>query len=195
MSCDICDSFHLIPISLSCQVFTTDTLTRPHMVVGNGQHLTCAALVIAAALGTIQFHAEVEDVAIPPPLSSPEHLQIVPVSADGRCFFSSLYVFLACSAQERREWWQTIRNDTGFPIDSSRLETEEREFLQRSKQRSQVLASLIVFQVVPCHFTWSHILPTKFQTYVICAECSKSCAHQPGQSSSKLVFGFDDQDR
>ena len=48
----------------SCEVFDTSLLTRPHFAAGNGQHLACAALSLAAALGCVELLEETIPVTI-----------------------------------------------------------------------------------------------------------------------------------
>jgi len=94
------------------------------MAVGNGQHLACASLVLAAALGTIKLLPG--DTSSGVPKFCPAQLKVLPVAADGRCFFTSLFLALACSSKQRFEWSQIVRNDSGFPIDNARMEFEDR---------------------------------------------------------------------
>lgn len=47
----------------------------------------------------------------------------IEVSADGRCFWASLYLHFAGEG-ERREWAAVVRNKCGFPHCSKRLQEE-----------------------------------------------------------------------
>ncbi len=108
---------------VSRQVFDLSLLTNPHMAVGNGQHLVCASLALLAALVSIELFAEPSPLACIMPTADND-VEINP-SADGRCFFSCLYLHSA-STDEKKIWANTERNAQGFPIESSRQKTEAR---------------------------------------------------------------------
>lgn len=59
----------VIHISLETQVFKVSQLTNPHPLLGNGQHVGVSALVLAAALMSVELF---EDVDLPKSLSSAE---------------------------------------------------------------------------------------------------------------------------
>lgn len=99
-----------------------EELTNPHRAVGNGQHLALAGVVLAAALGCIHLY---DETPVPAPLRAPQELTAIPVAADGRCFWSSLFLHQA-PFEVKSEWLAIARNPSGFPIDSSRLQWEAR---------------------------------------------------------------------
>ena len=104
-------------------MFNTELLTSPHMAVGNGQHLVVAALTSLAALCCISSHPIAQSMQAMP--STPAGRKIIEVPADGRCFFSCVYLQLEASEAEREEWYSTQRNATGFALDSKSLERED----------------------------------------------------------------------
>lgn len=135
------------------QEFDASTLTRPHFAVGNGQHLAVTAMVLAAGLGCIELYPTQNMETPVPPLStqpnadakvdppvdnegdaqvdaqqtetSQKERKILKVAADGRCFWSCIFLHMS-SEHKRCEWSQVVRNKTGFPIDSHRLQKEDR---------------------------------------------------------------------
>ncbi|CAK9085464.1 unnamed protein product, partial [Durusdinium trenchii] len=54
-SCVYTDAIHVLPAHLR-EVFDPSILSRPHVAVGNGQHMACAGVAIAVALACIQLH-------------------------------------------------------------------------------------------------------------------------------------------
>ena len=82
-----------------------------------------ASLALLSALISIEFFAEPSplDCIMPTPASDVE----INPSADGRCFFSCLYLHSA-STDEKQLWANAERNAQGFPIASSRQKTEAR---------------------------------------------------------------------
>lgn len=83
-------------------------------------------MALAAALGSIQLGEEIGQVPtqLPEPEKDPVFVQI-PIRADGRCFFTCLYLAVQCSWEQRLEWLDIARNLTGFPLDSTRSELED----------------------------------------------------------------------
>lgn len=121
------------------EVFDPSILSRPHVAVGNGQHMACAGVAIAVALACIQLHdmgpvpvpepigPRVDPPPAPEPVGPPVHPppeNVLPVAANGRCFFSSMFLSQA-SEYIRHQWSQIPRNETGFALDPQRLEWED----------------------------------------------------------------------
>lgn len=107
-------------ICLLPKVFDPDHLTNPHLAAGNGQHLPCAAMVTLAALTSIHlFTEESPDDGLPPQ----RDLEIN-VPADGRCFFTCLFLHHS-SELERVAWFKTERNASGFAKDVLRQKQED----------------------------------------------------------------------
>lgn len=57
--------------------------------------------------------------------TSQKETKLLKVSADGGCFWSCIFLHMS-SEYTRFEWSQVIRNKTGFPIDSKRMQKEDR---------------------------------------------------------------------
>lgn len=112
------------------KVFDASLLTRPHTVVGNGQHLVCAALVLVAALASIEL-ADDSVHSLPKLIQAGTH---VPVAADGRCLFASLYLHRATD-KVKQAWLTEQRNHTGFALSSKRLELEDRNWFSSAVGR------------------------------------------------------------
>jgi hypothetical protein len=104
------------------EVVDFSELTNPHRAVGNGQHLVCSALALAAMLGSVQFHHEKADL-IPKQVAATWKIEI-PVPADGRCFYHCLFLHFH-GAWHKKEWLQTVRNQVGLPIGTKRAELED----------------------------------------------------------------------
>lgn len=99
-------------------------LSNPHLAVGNGQHLVNAALAVLAALCCIEFFPELD---LKPCLQ--HNIEINP-QADGRCFWSCIYIHHA-SLQEKREWAYAERNNQGFPLAKERQKMEDIHWAQK----------------------------------------------------------------
>lgn len=138
IGCEIMSTYIYIPMVLKSMVFpfltTTGSkvfdlsgLSSPHKAVGNGQHLVCAAVSLAAALGCIVLYPES---SVPKMLGKLSHVandswKLIPVAADGRCFFSCLYIHTNCSEKRKEKLFKVIRNASGFPIQTDQLQEEE----------------------------------------------------------------------
>lgn len=123
------------------KVFDLSGLSSPHKAVGNGQHLVCAAISLAAALGSIALfpessvpkmlekHDDEGESANPqsqdPSSVAKDSWKLIPVAADGRCFFSCLYIHTRCSEKRREKLFKVIRNACGFPIQTDQLQEED----------------------------------------------------------------------
>ena len=131
-------------VTTGSKVFDLDGLSSPHKAVGNGQHLVCAAVSLAAALGCIVLFPEssvpkmlgelgAEAGKENPPSQNPSPVakdswKLIPVAADGRCFFSCLYLHTQCSEKRKDKFFKVIRNASGFPIQTDQLQEEDRNF-------------------------------------------------------------------
>lgn len=68
------------------------------------------AMVILAMLASIEFfHSE----GVPP--SMPNEYVVIPVQANGLCFWSCLWLFNAATTAELLGWWARPRNASGYP--------------------------------------------------------------------------------
>ena len=112
--------FHLVLMpSGPAKVFDDSLLTTPHAVVGNGQHIPCAALALCATLLSVELFPEV---TLSRGISEKQY--IINVSADGRCFFSCCFLCIK-GTSEQQQWLSIQRNQCGFPLDSQRMKHED----------------------------------------------------------------------
>lgn len=106
---------------LSTKEFSLSELTNPHAAVGNGQHLVLAAVSLIAALVSIELFPE-------PALSGELGVGCTKVEinppADGRCFFSCIYLHNATD-EIKQSWADAKRNPQGFALESWRQRKED----------------------------------------------------------------------
>lgn len=100
------------------EAFKLDGLSNAHRAVGNGQHMPVAGMVLASALSSVHISTGAE---LPRTIS--ECHKLLPVSADGRCFWTCLALHRA-TLQEKQEWLGVLRSPQGFALDSKRHQYE-----------------------------------------------------------------------
>lgn len=105
-------------------------LTRPHMAVGNGQHLVCAAMALASFLGSVQLWGDMKET--PQPVPGPVQLTRIPTQPDGRCFFTCMFLAMNCTSKHQKQWMNVQRNNVGFPLEPARMEVEDKGFCART---------------------------------------------------------------
>lgn len=86
--------------------------TRFHDRKNKSEHVACLlqALVLLATLASIEFYPECQ---IPPSLSS--KTTVIPVPADGSCFWSCLWLATEATPAEVFGWFKRPRNKVGMP--------------------------------------------------------------------------------
>ena len=102
------------------EVFNMEKLSNAgmHFAVGDGQSLPCASIALLASLVSIEL--------FPPEQVMPSlaHNVEVNVPADGRCFWSCMYLH-HCDQEQIKTWSAVPRNASGFALCVERQKTEE----------------------------------------------------------------------
>jgi len=93
----------------NCDLMNLNHWKNLHVRSGNSQHLPNSALVLLATLASIEFYPESK---IPPQLGS--KTTIIPVPADGMCFWSCLWLATEATVAEVYAWFKRPRNRVGM---------------------------------------------------------------------------------